>query len=324
MNLFTFLYVYIYVIGYNSCIGGDFLEDFEQLLKAERKSVERYVKFRISSRDDADDVIQEIFLSAYSKFPTLKNKDCFKAWIISISKNKCNDYFRKKAGQCDISIDDVSDKMMYDSRHPSYLVDAVRETLSMLENKDRQILYLYYWQDIPQADIAGQLNIPLGTVKSRLHTAKQNFRNIYPNYSDVLKGDNNMKIIPDMIPEYKIEASTEPPFNVKWEELMGWFLVPRLGEKISWGMYEIPSRKCIRIFDMNVTGKAKVHGIEGVEFDVKETSCLDKNDVVRRSFVAQLTDTHCRYLASLRYDGDVRNYITSLDGDSFLDNWGFG
>ena len=43
-----------------------------------------------------------------------------------------------------------------------------------------------------------------------------------------------------------------------------------------------------------------------------------------RTFVAQLTDAHCRYLATLRNDGDVRNYITFLDGDEFLPNWGFG
>ena len=40
--------------------------------------------------------------------------------------------------------------------------------------------------------------------------------------------------------------------------------------------------------------------------------------------MAQLTDTHCRYLAALRNDGDVRNYITFLDGDEFMPNWGFG
>ena len=75
---------------------------------------------------------------------------------------------------------------------------------------------------------------------------------------------------------------------------------------------------------MQVTGKAKVHGIEGVELTTREASYSDKTDVVNRTFVAQLTDTHCRYLATLRNDGDVRNYITFLDGDEFMPNWGFG
>ena len=133
-----------------------------------------------------------------------------------------------------------------------------------------------------------------------------------------------MKKLPEFIPEYKIEASAKAPFSVKWEELMGWFLIPKLGERLSWGMYDIPSRKCSHVYDMQVTGKAKVHGIEGVELTAREASYSDKNEVINRTFVAQLTDTHCRYLATLRNDGDVRNYITFLDGDEFMLTWGFG
>ena len=62
---------------------------------------------------------------------------------------------------------------------------------------------------------------------------------------------------------------------------MGWFLVPKLGEKMSWGMYDIPSRKCSHIYDMQVTGKAKVHGIEGVELTAREASYSDKSEVVQ-------------------------------------------
>lgn len=300
------------------------MDEFEKLLKAEQVSVERFVRFRMDSKADADDVLQEVYFAAYQKFLQLKNKESFKAWIISIARNKCNDYFRKKAAQYEIPIDKVTEKELLDSRHGITVVAAVRETMDLLGDKDKQILYFYFWKGLPQAEIAKQLDIPIGTVKSRLHTAKQNFKNKYPYYTKVLKGENNMKKLPEFIPEYKIEASPKVPFSVKWEELMGWFLVPKLGEKISWGMYDIPSRKCSHVYDMQVTGKAKVHGIEGVELTAREASYSDKKDVINRTFIAQLTDTHCRYLATLRNDGDVRNYITFLDGDEFLLNWGFG
>ena len=112
--------------------------------------------------------------------------------------------------------------------------------------------------------------------------------------------------------------------NGKFTDRKQLMQVPKLGEKLTWGMYDIPSRKCDHVYDMQVTGKAKVHGIEGVELTAREASYSDKTDVVNRTFVAQLTDTHCRYLATLRNDGDVRNYITFLDGDEFMPNWGFG
>lgn len=300
------------------------MNDFENLLDTERVSVERFVRFRMSSKADADDILQEVFLTAYQKFPQLKNKDSFKSWIISIARNKCNDYFRRKTASYEIPIDELTEKELSDGRHGVSVVNTVRETLSLLGDKDKQILFLYFWKEMPQSEIAKQLNIPVGTVKSRLYTAKQNFKNMYPYRTDVSKGEYSMKKLPEFIPEYKIEESTEAPFAVKWEELMGWFLVPKLGEKMSWGMYDIPSRKCSHIYDMQVTGKAKVHGIEGVELTAAETSYLAKDNVSNRTFVAQLTDTHCRYLATLRYDGDVRNYITFLDGDDFMLTWGFG
>lgn len=300
------------------------MDEFDILLEEERVAVERFVRFRLSERADVEDVLQEVYLSAYQKFSQLKNKDSFKPWILQIAKNKCNDYFRRKARQYEIPLDEIAESEWSDTRYGISLAASVRETLDLLGDKDKQILYLAFWKELPQSEIAKQLAIPVGTVKSRLHTAKKHFKSQYPYDTDDEKGENIMKKLPALIPEYKIEESTEAPFDVKWEELMGWFLVPKLGEKLSWGMYDIPSRQCSHIYDMQVTGKAKVHGIEGVELTAREVVYSGKKEVIHRTFVAQLTDTHCRYLATLRNDGDVRNYITFLDGDEFMPNWGFG
>lgn len=297
---------------------------FEQLLEEHGVIAERFVKFRISLRADAEDVLQEVYTLAYQNFEQLKNKDSFKFWLLSIARNKCNDYFRKQAVRLEIPIEALEEKQFTDSRYGVTQSDVVQETLEKLGNKDRQILYLYFWKELPQTEIAKRLEIPVGTVKSRLHVAKQNFKKQYPYHNDEDKGENMMKRLPEYLPAYIIEESKEVPFSVKWEELIGWFLVPKLGEELSWGMYDMPSRKCNHIYDLKVTGKAKVHGIEGVELTAREAGYSKKNEVINRTFVAQLTDTHCRYLATLRTDGDVRNYITFLDGDDFLSCWGFG
>jgi len=297
---------------------------FEQLLEEYGVIAERFVKFRIPIRTDAEDVLQEVYTLAYQKFFQLNNKDSFKFWLLSIARNKCNDYFRKQAVRLEIPIEALEEKQFTDSRHGVAEAGVVQETLEKLGDRDRQILYLYFWKELPQAEIARRLEIPVGTVKSRLHTAKQNFKKQYSDHGDANKGEKSMKRLPEYLPVYTIEVSTETPFSVKWEELMGWFLVPKLGEELSWGMYDIPSRKCNHIYDLKVTGKAKVHGIGGVELTAREASYSSKKEVINRTFVAQLTDTHCRFLASLRTDGDVRNYITFLDGEDFMPNWGFG
>ena len=169
------------------------MDEFEDLLEKERIAVERFVRYRINAKADADDVLQEVFFTAYQRFSQLKNKDAFKAWIISIARNKCNDYFRKKAVQYEIPIDEMTEKELLDGRHGISVGNIVIETLDLLGDKDKQMLYLYFWKEMPQAEIAKLLNIPLGTVKSRLFTAKQNFKSKYPYHTNVTKGKCHMK-----------------------------------------------------------------------------------------------------------------------------------
>lgn len=305
------------------------MENFEKLLNENRHAVERFVKFRIRSEADAEDILQEIYFTAYQKFEQLKNISSFKPWIIRIARNKCNDYFRRRAAHPEIPYDAFLVREMSDSRHgrtETVVYQPVSDILNLLADKDKQILNLYYWAGLSQQEMAKALNLPLGTVKSRLYTAKRNFKNRYPYHPNKRKGvnDMSMKKMPEFLPEYTIVKSDKAPFKVKWEELMGWFIVPRPGEKLSWGIYDIPSRKCSSIYRMQVTGKAMVHDIVGVEIAAKETDWSGKENISDKTFIAQLTDTHCRYLAVLRNDGDIKKYVTFLDEDEFLPNWGFG
>ena len=305
------------------------MDEFEKLLRDVSSGVERFVRYRLPSQTDADDVLQEVYLSAYRKFPQLKNKDAFKPWIISIARNKCNDYFRAKAAQMEMSIEELSQQELSTGRLGISVVHTVRETLDRLGDKDKQILYLYFWKELPQNEIAKLLDIPVGTVKSRLHTAKQHFKNKYPYQTQKPKGDTTMQKLPEYIPDYTIKRLDAEPFSVRWEELQGWLIVPRVGQKLTWGMYDFPERKRTEYTEMEVIGKAEVHGIEGVEVvamqfdpaDYYRTGALDR---VERRFVAQLTDTHSRYLAETHMEDGIRKCYTFLDGEVFLNNWGFG
>lgn len=305
------------------------MDEFEELLASVRVAAERFVRYRLPSAADADDVLQEVYLTAFERFAQLKNKDSFKAWLISIARNKCNDYFRRKAAQMELPIEELAHEMFSVNRHGVSVVQTVRETLGLLGEKDKQILYLYFWKELPQQEIASLLDIPLGTVKSRLHTAKQHFKENYPYSAGKSKGDMTMSKLPEYIPEYTIERLDDEPFHTRWEELQGWMIVPRVGEKLTWGLYDFPQKKRTEYTEMEVIGKAEVHGIEGVEVvalqydsaDYYRTGALNR---VERRFVAQLTDTHSRYLAETHMEDGVRKCYTFLDGEAFLNNWGFG
>ncbi|MDE6709421.1 MAG: RNA polymerase sigma factor, partial [Oscillospiraceae bacterium] len=139
------------------------MSDFEILLAECQTALERYVRYRIPNRTDSDDVLQEIMLAAFRQFDRLKNRKNFKAWIIGIARNKCNDYYRSKRDT--VCIDELPESLLVQSIHGLVEYSPVRETIDLLGEKDRQILQLCYYESLPQNEIAAKLNIPLGTVK---------------------------------------------------------------------------------------------------------------------------------------------------------------
>ena len=177
---------------------------WEELFHGCKNAVERFVYFKIPAKADAEDVIQEVFLTAFQKFSGLKDPLRFKAWILSIARSKCADYYRSKGKAQEIPLDSVPEGNLVYGRMGFSEPSPVRETMALLDRKDREILELTYFRELSQAQISSRLQIPLGTVKSRLHTAKKHFREKYP-FSPDEKGAIVMKKLPELLPEYTIE-----------------------------------------------------------------------------------------------------------------------
>ena len=295
------------------------MTEFEVLLERYRAVLERFIKYKISNRHDAEDIIQEVFLAAYRNFETLKNRELFKSWILGIAHHKCNDYFRRKVNSCHISLDEVAEETLGVSVNDIWPETVVSETISRLGDKDKQILNLYFFENLSQEEIARCLQIPLGTVKSRLYYAKKNFKENYP-YPPKTKGESVMKM-PEMIPDYQIMKLDLVPFAVKHEELPGMMIVPKLGEECSFALYDFPEKRQSGIYKLKVVGKVAIHGVQGVEI---ESEYRENEIVEKRTIFAQLTDTHCRYLGGVYTDADGTQHIETFLDESFEDSYGIG
>jgi len=305
-------------------------EQFEALLAVYKGAVERFVFFKTPTKADGEDVIQEVFLSAYKNRDSLRDEAKGKAWLLSIASNRVKDFYRKRAAHAELLYEDMTEAMPVQSRFGLTVEERVRETISEMGDMDKRMLVWFYLLGLSCEEIAARLQIPLGTVKSRLHTARKRFANQYP-YRPKSKGEKIMSQtkMPSIMPEVKIEVSKEAPFAVKWEEIMGWFIIPRLGESCEWAMYDYPERKMTETFTCKVVGRAAVHGVEGVEIVTTERTFRNArgsevSDGTERNFIAQLTDTHSRYLAETHMEDGVKRTYTFLDGDDFMKNWGYG
>lgn len=296
--------------------------DFETRLGFVKTLVENYIRFRLNDSPDWEDVAQEVFTLAYLKYGQLRDQGAFKSWILAIARNRCTEYYRTRSIRQEVPLEELPEAAAEQNRFGLQAPSAVEDTLEKLKPEERRLLEMTYWEEMSQRSIADALGIPVGTVKSRLYKAKQHFREVYPCHQKT-KGAYCVKI-PKKMPEYTIEKIDAEPFRCRWEELMGWFIVPRVGEKLSWGIYDTPEGRCSHVYEMEVAGKAKVHGVDGVEIVARERGISPGRDPIRRIFIAQLTESRCRYLAALRTEGDVRNYITFLDEDVFMPTWGYG
>ena len=304
------------------------MDSFETLLARHRDAVERFVRFRLPA-GEAEDVLQEVYITAYQRFGQVRDGDSFKPWLLAIARSRCADWYRQRARRREVSLDALPETVLTQSRIGLVETVAVRDAVERLEPTDRQVLVLAYWEQLPQRDIARRLGVPLGTVKSRLHNARERFRAAYP-HPDTKGADTMQKTkLPKILPAYTIEPDPRPPFRVCWEELDGWLCVPRLGERISWGLYEQPGRRRTEWTDMAVVGPAEIHGLPGVEIAAVQHEAEDYYRTgsvkeLERRFVAQLADGYVRYLAESHMENGVRRLFTFLDGPCFLDNWGYG
>lgn len=312
------------------------MDEFERLLTENRTAVERWVKARIGSPADAEDILQDACLAAFQGFSGLKNKASFLPWLLGIARRKCADWYRAQARNRVIPTETLPDVAQCP---PDDF--GVAETLGALPARDQMMLRLFYQDMLSQKQISRQLRIPEGTVKSRMSAARSHFRAAYPNQHQggILMEKKKETALPKLLPEYTIVWKDAPAFPVVCEELAGWFIVPKIGESIVWGMYDLPSRKLDVSYENTVIGPARVHGLEGVSIRssvLPPQSDIAPDDPINEAvaastggqeewmFIAQEKDGYTRFLSAEHVDRGVRTLTTFLDGEAFMNNWGFG
>jgi RNA polymerase sigma-70 factor, ECF subfamily len=136
-----------------------------------------------------DDLVQEVFLKAWKGLPKLKTAKYFSTWLYRISWNVATDQRRKLArGLEKTSLNEKAwEKEELDSTKFTnaesapdlmqlHYQDLVQRGLSNLSFEHRAVLVLHDLEDLPQKQVAEVLNVPVGTVKSRLFHARNSLR----------------------------------------------------------------------------------------------------------------------------------------------------
>lgn len=161
---------------------------FRELVTRHHDDLIRFLTRLMGDRTAAEDVFQDAFLQVYVSADSFDASRRFRPWLFTIAANKGRDHLRKRGRRKMVELsaplggrsgDGASfiDLMEVDVPAPDAGLDreerdrVVQEALDELSPTLREILLLAYFQRLSYAQIAGELGIPLGTVKSRLHAA---------------------------------------------------------------------------------------------------------------------------------------------------------
>jgi RNA polymerase sigma factor (sigma-70 family) len=145
---------------------------FLELLEMHEDTHYRIAYSYFRNEHDALDAIQEFTFRSLKKLHTVKNAEYLSTWLIRVLLNVCHDMHKKKKRhelQESVEIGEHIDS--------SYL--ELSEAISKLSPDQQQLIYLKYFQDLKNEEIAHEINIPEGTVKSRLHTALRKLRHLF-------------------------------------------------------------------------------------------------------------------------------------------------
>ena len=153
---------------------------FEILVRRHEKAIFNLVYRMLGNYDDAAETSQEVFLSAYRAIGQFRGDANFSTWLYRIALNQATT--RRKSANLRqkmlVSIDgtDMVDDAQIgpaETLEKKELRERVQRALNELEPEDATVILLRDLQDIPYEDLAQMLKIPVGTVKSRLHRARQ-------------------------------------------------------------------------------------------------------------------------------------------------------
>lgn len=152
-------------------------EAFAELVRRHGAQAYRIAFALLKNRSDAEDVVQDAFLTAFRSLATLKDPSAFRSWLNRIVVNRSRDLLRKRRRERE-SIQLLGQSMVNDSL-PGKQIErtvALRQAIDSLPELHRLVILLYYSQGYSTGEIAETIDRPPGTVRRILSEAYKMLR----------------------------------------------------------------------------------------------------------------------------------------------------
>ena len=149
-----------------------------ELYKSVQDPLFRYIVSLVSDQHLAEDILQEVFIRIYRKLRWLREPEAFRAWAYQIASREAFRHLKRERRWTDQIRDEatLSALPLVEQEFPVELVQSLPELIGNLSPASRAVVVLYYLHEMSLVETAAVLDIPLGTVKSRLAYGLESLR----------------------------------------------------------------------------------------------------------------------------------------------------
>ncbi len=156
----------------------------EELVRRWQPRLYRHAQRLTGDREGAADAIQDAWLAIVRGVHRLRDPAHFRPWAYRIVGNKCADWIRRRHHRHHLANGQLLEAPPDDREHGHDDIARLRAALRRLPSDRRALLAMHYLDRVSVAEIAAALQIPAGTVKSRLHHARNELRNVLERTTD--------------------------------------------------------------------------------------------------------------------------------------------
>lgn len=144
---------------------------FEKLYQDYSGKIYSLARFKGLNGADSQDIVQETFAAVFAGYHSFQNKASVKTYIVSIANNKIADFYRKRYKRGETELDE---EIAAEPRDESVIEKTdVKAQVARLTPEQKELLHLIFTQGLNYDEAAALMDIPAGTVKSRMFAIRK-------------------------------------------------------------------------------------------------------------------------------------------------------
>ena len=142
------------------------------------KELKRFIKKRITNKYDAEDVLQDIVVKVHNSIDRVTDTSRIQAWLFRIAHNTIVDYYRKNNHPTMEFSEDIEDVYDENLSANDEVMSCLKSTINKLPEKQKQVIFLAEFQNMPQKELSKKLGLSISGTKSRVQRARRKIKEL--------------------------------------------------------------------------------------------------------------------------------------------------